>query len=165
MGIIITLSTTVVGATAPVDAQELESSSKKDIDTIVESLASALGISSIGAICSSISIQQKKGLVQLKYPESCAFGIVEINVARCSAVSHLDSSEAWKAYDFRTKIVVFSEMDSIYTQAIKMIQLAVQRLSELKIARRQYFGRGITIHRYMRIGNGEIDLQRVRQIR
>lgn len=110
-----------------------------DIDTIARSLAPHLGPSTTGSIFSSISIQQADGLTQLKYPEGDGFGLVEVNIARFSKVQHLDSNEAWKAYDFRTKMVVSGPLDPIHIQATRLIRTISDRLKNREDCRKTVF--------------------------
>lgn len=129
-----TLSMTATGPLQRVAAVELEASNSTqstvdhDLDTIGKLLAPQLGTSTIGSICSSISLQQNGGLTMLKYPENAGYAIIEVNLARFSKVAHLDSNEAWKAYDYRTKIVVQNNLDHIHILATKLIKNITERL-------------------------------------
>lgn len=141
-----TLSTIATGRVPRVDAQDFDTSTVDvmevdDIDTIVKSLAPALGISTTGSICSSISIPQDGNLCQLKYPETSGYGIIEVNIARCSRVQDLDSREAWKAYDFRTKIVVDSPINPIHILAMKLIRNITDVLKKRKDGKKMIFKR------------------------
>lgn len=144
-----TSSTIVTGVVHSVDVQESShlnqeqevDSDVDDIDTIVKSLAPAIGISTTGSICSSISIQQNGNLCQLKYPETNGYAIIEVNLARCSKVKDLDSREAWKAYDFRTKIVVQSPTHHIHILAMKLIKNITASLKQRKDGKKMIFKR------------------------
>lgn len=141
-----TSSTTATGPALAVDVPELDASNKEDteiedIDTIVRSLAPALGLSTTGSICSSISIQQNGALCQLKYPETNGYAIIEVNLARCSKVADLDSREAWKAYDFRTKIVVPAPTHHIHILAMKLIRNITDNLKKRKDGKKTTFQR------------------------
>ena len=139
-----TSSTTATGAAAVVDALESKDcnsvqDSGNELDTIGKLLQPVLGVSSTGSICSSISTQQDGALVQLKFPESYGYAIVEVNLALVSKVQHLDSNEAWKAYEYRSKIVVPNALDNLYIQATKLILGVTERLTKREDGKRTVF--------------------------
>jgi len=142
---IITSCTTATGVAAVVDAHGSkdfnDTEDNSDLDTIGKLLQPVIGVSNTGSICSSISTQQDGALVQLKYPESNGYAIVEVNLALCSKVAHLESNEAWKAYEFRCKIVVPSAVDNVYTQATRLIRTAVERMSKRDDGKKSVFRR------------------------
>lgn len=143
--IITTSSTTATGPAQLVDVPDsgpsnaTERLENDDLDTIGKLLAPQLGTSNTGSICSSISIQQDDGLTMLKYPEDRGYAIVEVNLARFSKVAHLESNEAWKAYDFRTKIVLDTPLDHIHILAMKLIRNVTERLRTREDFKRSHF--------------------------
>lgn len=117
------------------------SNPEEDIDTIAKLLGPALRQSNTGSIYSSISIRREDGLCQLKYPESRGYAMVEVNIGRCSMLTGIESNEAWKHYDYRTKILVPSAVDPLYIQAMKMVKTATKRMSQRQDGRRMMFRR------------------------
>lgn len=140
-----TSSTTATGALVLADAQEsdvsksTEKNETNDIDIIEKLLAPQLGTYSTGSICSSISIQQEEGLTMLKYPAESGYAIVEVNLGQLSKLANLDSSEAWKAYDFRMKMIVSSPLDPIHILAMKLIRNITENLKTREDFKRTVF--------------------------
>jgi len=139
-----TLCTTATGPRDAVDAPDRAVSNSNvetvaDIDIIERCLAPQLGPSTIGSIFSSISTQRDGKLVQLKYPEKNGFAQVEVSIGQYSKVQLFESSEQWKAFDYRTKIATTGPLDPIYSQAMKLIRMICERVKDRDDARKTTF--------------------------